>query len=224
MNDVVTPLSKRRPAPRRGDGWQAEKSALTRRAILEAAVGCFVEHGYASTTTAVIADRAGVSRGAMMHHFPSRQAVLHAVIEFLHQRRLEEYSTVMKGLDIEGARLTKKAIRASVEGAWQFVNMPTFVAYQELQNASRTDPELSGIMQALEKDYERHYIDTVKQVFPHWRDLQVLELANDIVQFMMRGMAVSHMTTRKQQRVRRILDYVADELHRLYSGSSRPSV
>ena len=56
--------SRRSAAGRVGDGWQAEKSALTRQAILEAAVRCFVEHGYANTTTAMISDEASVSRGA----------------------------------------------------------------------------------------------------------------------------------------------------------------
>ena len=72
--------SRRSALGRVGDGWQAEKSALTRQAILEAAVRCFVEHGYANTTTAMIADEASVSRGAMMHHFPSRAAVMNAVV------------------------------------------------------------------------------------------------------------------------------------------------
>jgi hypothetical protein len=42
-----------------GAGWQAEKSALTRQAILEAAVRCFVQHGYTNTTTAMIAEEGG---------------------------------------------------------------------------------------------------------------------------------------------------------------------
>ena len=46
-------------APRQGDGWQAEKSALTRKAILESAVRCFVQDGYTRTTTAMIASEAG---------------------------------------------------------------------------------------------------------------------------------------------------------------------
>ena len=59
-----------------GAGWQAEKSALTRQAILEAAVRCFVQHGYTNTTTAMIAEEGDVSRGAMMHHFSSRASVM----------------------------------------------------------------------------------------------------------------------------------------------------
>ena len=50
-------------------GRQKKAPSLDRR-YLEAAVRCFVDHGYANTTTAMIADEANVSRGAMMHHFP----------------------------------------------------------------------------------------------------------------------------------------------------------
>ena len=65
---VAATTSKR---PQRNEkGWQAEKSAMTRSAILEATIQCLLELGYANTTTALIANYAGVSRGAMMHHFP----------------------------------------------------------------------------------------------------------------------------------------------------------
>lgn len=209
-----------RPAARKGDGWQAEKSAMTRRTILDAAVDCLVEEGYTRTTTALIASRAGVSRGAMMHHFPSRLAVLNAVIQHLHQRRLSEYKELMKNIDLAEETLTRSAIKKSVEAAWKYVNLPSFVAYQELLAASRTDPELSDILQHVEKDFEKHFLRTVKVVFPHWEKLNVLEQANDLVQFLMQGMALSHMASRKQQRARRIIDLVTDQLETLYSNAS----
>ena len=53
-------------------GWQAQKSAATRNLIVEAAIRCFVDLGYAQTTTTAIAEKAGLSRGAMLHHFPSK--------------------------------------------------------------------------------------------------------------------------------------------------------
>ena len=94
-----------------GAGWQAEKSALTRQAILEAAVRCFVQHGYTNTTTAMIAEEAAVSRGAMMHHFSSRSAVMKAVVGYLHVRRLNEYRQLMSDIDSPDQTLTRAAIR-----------------------------------------------------------------------------------------------------------------
>lgn len=203
----------------RGDGWQAEKSAITRTAILDAAVECLVERGYSRTTTALIAEYAGVSRGAMMHHFPSRIAVIRAVVNHLHEKRLREYRELMEGIDTPGEALTRQAIRRSVESAWRYVNLPSFVAYQELLAAARTDPELNDVLERTEKDVEVLFLDTVRQVFPHWESLGVLELANDLVQFSMRGMALSHMATRKQKRAKRMIELITEQLHELYASA-----
>ena len=58
--------------------WQAQKSAMTRDRILDAAINCFVELGYTNVTTAKVASSAGVSRGAMLHHFPSKTELIQA--------------------------------------------------------------------------------------------------------------------------------------------------
>ena len=73
--------------PRRS---QAERSASTREALLDATIACLVEDGYASTTTSRVAERAGVSRGAHLHHFQTRQALLAAAMEHLAERRGEQ--------------------------------------------------------------------------------------------------------------------------------------
>ena len=62
-----------------GLSWQAEKSLNTRSQILEAGIECLVEYGYAETKTERIAKGAGVSRGAMTHHFPSRAELFQAI-------------------------------------------------------------------------------------------------------------------------------------------------
>ena len=158
-----------------GAGWQAEKSALTRQAILEAAVRCFVQYGYTNTTTAMIAEEADVSRGAMMHHFSSRSAVMQAVVGYLHVRRLNEYRQLMSDIDSPDQTLTRAAIRTSVETAWKYVNLPSFIAYQELLGAARTDPELASAVDEVEHDFEREFLKTVRAVFPHWKQVKSLK-------------------------------------------------
>src|SRR5689334_23951571 len=71
-------------APRRS---QAERSATTREALLDATIACLVEDGYANTTTSRVAERAGVSRGAHLHHFQTRHALVAAAMELLAERR-----------------------------------------------------------------------------------------------------------------------------------------
>ena len=65
-----------------GVTWQAEKSLATRNQILDATLQCLVELGYTQTTTEKIAQKAGLSRGAMTHHFKSRADVFNAAAEY----------------------------------------------------------------------------------------------------------------------------------------------
>jgi len=199
-----------------GAGWQAEKSALTRQAILEAAVRCFVQHGYTNTTTAMIAEEAAVSRGAMMHHFSSRSAVMKAVVGYLHVRRLNEYRQLMSDIDSPEQTLTRAAIRTSVETAWKYVNLPSFIAYQELLGAARTDPELASAVDEVEGDFDREFLKTVRAVFPHWKQVKSLKAAHELVQFVMQGMGVAHRSPQREQRARRVIETVTDHLEKIY--------
>ena len=72
--------------------WQAQKSAMTRDRILDAAINCFINLGYTNVTTAKVASTAGVSRGAMLHHFPSKTELIQAAVEYLHGKLLEDYT------------------------------------------------------------------------------------------------------------------------------------
>src|SRR5215470_16496508 len=77
------------PARRR---TQAERSAATQARLLDAALQCLVELGYAGTTTTVVAERAGVSRGAQLHHFPTRAALVAAAVEQRYAAVLELFT------------------------------------------------------------------------------------------------------------------------------------
>ncbi|HEV7978852.1 TetR/AcrR family transcriptional regulator [Amycolatopsis sp.] len=65
-----------------------ERSRTTRRRLVEAAVECIAELGWHGTTVAVIAERAGVSRGAAQHHFPTRENLVAAAVEHVGEVQL----------------------------------------------------------------------------------------------------------------------------------------
>ena len=69
---------------------QQDRSRATRQKLLESALESLAEVGYAATTVAVVATRAGVSRGAAQHHFPTRADLFAAAVEYMTEVRLEE--------------------------------------------------------------------------------------------------------------------------------------
>src|SRR5262245_35337658 len=91
-------VSKASPTPRRAARvgapqqrrTQAERTEATRRKILDAALSLLGRRGYAGLRTADVADAAGVSKGAQSHHFPSKDALVVAVVEHVFRRASEQ--------------------------------------------------------------------------------------------------------------------------------------
>jgi AcrR family transcriptional regulator len=67
---------------------QQDRSRVTRQRLLEAAIECLAELGWSGSTVAVVAERAGVSRGAAQHHFPTREDLVTSAVEYVSQERL----------------------------------------------------------------------------------------------------------------------------------------
>ena len=115
--------------------WQTQKSAKTQTVILQATIDCFVELGYARTTTAKICKRAGLTRGATLHHFPSKSDLLSAAVEFLHDRRLRAFKEVFAKIPED----TSNRVQVGILAYWEHLISPTFIAFHELSVAARTD-------------------------------------------------------------------------------------
>jgi AcrR family transcriptional regulator len=124
-----------------GSARQQERSRVTQIRLLDATVDCLVEHGWAGTTTTVVAARAGVSRGAQLHHYPTKSALVIAAVEHLARRRTEELRAEASALPVGPHRLDRliDTLAASFTG-------PLFVAELELWVAARTDPELRAVL------------------------------------------------------------------------------
>ena len=142
----MTAESVARPGPRS----RSERTADSRLLILEAAVGCLVEDGYAGASTLAVQARAGVSRGRLLHHFPSRAELLVAATEHLATTRLTEIrrraAAMMAGLPPGPERIDR-----AVDLMWATFQEPPFWAAVELWTAARTDPELRAALRPEER-------------------------------------------------------------------------
>lgn len=118
---------------------QEERSAETRKRLLEAAVACLNERGYTGTTTTEIAGRAGVSRGAQVHHFRHKEELVLGALEHICARRLAELQYALEELPVGGLEFRLETL---IDLMWTAFRGPSFYAWLELLVASRTDPIL----------------------------------------------------------------------------------
>jgi len=192
-------------------GWQAQKSASTRTQIIEAAIRCFVDYGYSRTTTTLIAETAGLSRGAMLHHFPSKLAVVRAAVEHLHAKRLRAFRKAVTKPSAD-----RDHVRQSVEAYWSHVRHPMFVAFFELAVAARTDKELAAILRPAQEAFEKEWHRQAVEVFPEWQGRgDKFDLALDISRYVLEGMAISFLTHKETERDKRVLAYLDEKIREL---------
>jgi AcrR family transcriptional regulator len=197
-------------------GWQAQKSASTRLQIVESALACVVDLGYSCTTTTVIAEKAGLSRGAMLHHFPSKIDIVRAAVEHLHSKRLKAFRKAIDRLPRDETR-----VHRALEAYFEHVKHPMYVAFLELWIASRTDPELQSIVKPAQEAFEREWYKTAVDLFPEWEGSgSNFDIALDLVHYVMDGLAVSLLTHEIGEHERRMVKYLEDQLREL---SSRPA-
>lgn len=133
-----------------------ERALATRAALLDAALDCLVEEGYAATTTIEVARRAGVSRGAQLHHFPTKAELLTAAVGHLLERRTAEFRKAFADAEPGADRL-----HTAIDVLWSMFQGPTFVSWAELWLAARTDPDLRRTV----LDMDRRFVSEGQVIF-----------------------------------------------------------
>jgi AcrR family transcriptional regulator len=158
---------------------QEERSAATRARLLDATLECLAELGYARTTTTEIAERGGVSRGAQLHHFPTKAELVTEAVEHLFERRDQEFREAFAHLPADA-----EPSRAAVDLLWSMVAGPTFHAWLELVVAARTDEQLRPRVTALTARFTDNVSRTFAELFPRpvaappfWELMPVLTFA-----------------------------------------------
>ena len=140
---------------------QAERRAETRAALLDATAGCLVERGYSHTSTNDIIRLAGVSRGALLHHFASKAELLGAAVEHVANRCEMEFREAFAALPVE-----ERTLERAVDQLWEIFRGPSFDAALELLVAARTDRELRSVLQRVLKQFERNVAADFGVLFP----------------------------------------------------------
>ncbi len=143
---------------------QAERTAETRRALLDATLEALVQVGFKGTTTTEVARRAGVSAGALQGHFPAKSELLAAAVEYALNRRVEEFELLMAGLDPAMDKFER--LDAAIDLLWSMFSGATFTAWHELWVAARTDPDLAAAVIETDRQFAQGCDAIYDRLFP----------------------------------------------------------
>ena len=182
MNRAAHPM----PLPARRT--QEERSAQTRSALLDATLACLLELGYAGMRTNDVCARAGLSRGALLHHFPTKQALVIEAVEHVVRQMGTQMLAEAQSCEPSGTSLDRM-----FEVIWKNFEQPLFHAALELWLAARTDAELHARVHRAERlrgaGIVQLYASLAGVAARHERFQDVLRLTLHL----MRGMALQRI-------------------------------
>lgn len=190
--------------------------AATRQRLLDAAVECLIELGVAGTTTLAVQRRAGTSRGALLHHFPTHADLLAASVAELVKRN-EQAVTASRA----GVSGPNDPLRTAVNALAFAGRQPSYLAELELWAVARTDRPLKQALISAERAAKRE-IDRVSAVlFDRWKGSEAYDDAVALTQHFVRGLAISENLRSSAARRERLISAWTDAMRPMLEKGSR---
>lgn len=181
---------------------RSEQSAATRARILDAAIDCLQELGYARTSTPEIARRAGISRGGQLHQFPTKVELVTSAVERLMGRRRTEFLEAFARLPVGSDRAA-----AAIDLLWSMVQGATFDAWLELVVAARSDAELRPAVASMTERLRDTIEETFRELFPSPSSPDLFyDVAPRFAFALLDGLAVNRIVATDPARITEVLD------------------
>ena len=190
---------------------QQQRSRSTQRRVLEAAIECLVERGWSGTTTTLVAERAGVSRGAQLHHYRTKSDLLVAAVEHLAERRSAELRAA--ALPPGGDR-----VAGTIGLLATLFTGPLFSAAIEVWVAARTDPALRTALVPVEARFGREVHRLTVELLGADESRPGVRESVQATLDLMRGLGVASLLTDDSARRTRLLAEWTKQL----DGALRP--
>ena len=212
LRDIRATAEPAEPKPAR----QALKSLAMREAILEAATRYIAAHGYTRATLAIIAEEAGVSRGAITHHYATKVDLAVAVVEHTYTRRMTLLLAQTRALT-EKQRVEQNL---AVEVLWESFDTREYRAFLQLNAATLTDPDLLAAFVPVVRQQEAMWAAQVNRVFSEWTDNPgALVIAGDLLKAVLDGVVLNHHIWDAPRREATLRALVAAIIVRLREGA-----
>jgi AcrR family transcriptional regulator len=179
---------------------QQDRSRATRKRLLEAAIECLASLGWTGTTVAVVAERAGVSRGAAQHHFPTREDLITAAVEYMSEERIARLRSHVAGLPTGPGRT-----RAVVDLIDRMYTGPLFRAALQLWVAASSDAQLRERVVPLEAHVGREVHKVALELLGVDEKIPGVREVVQATLDMARGLGLANLLTDDSRRRSRIL-------------------
>lgn len=164
-----------------------ERTSQTRARILEATVTCLIRHGYAKTSTTMISEQAGVSRGAQLHHFPNKAELMSAAIEHVIVCRTEEVKAHFVSM-----RASDEPVSTFIDILWEQLQTGVFYAWLELVVAARSDELLREKLLEVSRRFDQDVTNTIQQAFGLSHEVaQIIRMAGQVIFATVEGLSTS---------------------------------
>ncbi|MGB5795251.1 MAG: TetR/AcrR family transcriptional regulator [Mycolicibacter algericus] len=193
---------------------QAERSAAMRVRLLDATIECLVAYGYAGTTTPRVVEVAGVTRGAQVHHFRSKEDLVVAAIEHLAQQRAQAAIRQLGRL-----KDSPDPVATVLEFMWEVHQGPLFIATMELWVAARTDPVLAVEIQRVEPVVNGALVAAIAQLLPEHPAHKELRNIAYTAMDTLRGILVASFVDQDSGRARRRWERACGDLRAVLVGA-----
>lgn len=194
-------------------GKQEAKRALAREKICQATILCLAEMGYAETSIQRVSERAAVSKGALQHHFPTKQDLMAATAE----RILSNAESAPNNSSADNEQ--SRNVREEIGLIWhRYVNTDEYRALLEVLIAIRTDTELQTRLSPHLKAWEQSRLSNVVQQYqaPDGDEEEVKVLMT-LTTSLMRGLIVQGEYSEDPNFNTKVVDYwldiIASRLH-----------
>ena len=206
------------PGARQAITSRVEQREATRARLVTAGVELLIARGYAGLTTVAVQQEAAVSRGAVLHHFPTRADLLRAVI-----RRLLELHEAAAREALSSAPSSADDVARAISALHSVVRRPAFIAQLDLWTAARTDPDLARVVSHEERRAGSDLARVVDDAFgapltEHPRYRAVAGLTMQIL----RGLALTDALRGDPTAAQRALDDWTQLVHELLAPTEDP--
>ncbi len=180
---------------------QQERSARSQEKILKATLDCLADHGYAETSLNRVVELAGLSKGALKHHFPTKEDLIVETVDFLLHR-----TEVAFEQHKEKWAKTKDPVGAYVSFLWRkLINTKPYFALIEILNAARTDAALSGRISFALQSWSDHRVKNADLFQSDNGDADVALLTTMTI-CLMRGMLLQQQFSNDPKEQQKILE------------------